>query len=206
MGHEMHILEGFILDSNDFGESGRILKILTKEFGVMSVVATGVRELHSKMRGSMDVLQLVTFEYVEGREVNRLTGIHEKMKFENLLSGEDILKKRRVISNVVNFVLRTVVGETHNEKLWDSFLEGLEILVKDKSELVPLFLKEGDLGGVFYGILEIIWLIKILVSLGYWEEGRYDHFTQANFDHLSVEENKKEIVEEINKAIRSTHL
>jgi len=33
--------------------------------------------------------------------------------------------KRRVISNVVNFVLRAVVGETHNEKAVDSFMEGV---------------------------------------------------------------------------------
>lgn len=188
MGHEMHLLDGFVLDSFETGESGRILKILTKEFGIMSVVATGVRELKSKMRGSMDILQLVTFEYVEGREVNRLIGIHEKEKFMNIFT----ITKRRVVSNVVNFVLRTVVGETHNEKLWDSFLEGLRIVNENTVENPQT--------------LEIIWLIKILVSLGYWEEGKVDSFSKDNFEFLKNDDNKKEIVELINKSIRSTHL
>lgn len=194
MGHEMHILEGFILSSNTYGESGRILKILTKELGVVTVSAIGVRELQSKMRGSLDILQLVNFEYVEGREMKRLIGIHEKEKFENIFVGKNLLQKRRVISNVVNFILRTVVGEVHNEKLWENFIEGIKI-VSEQSELE-----------ISLEIIEIIWLIKILVSLGYWEEGKFDKFTQENLNYFSVEENKKTVVEQINKAIKSTHL
>lgn len=189
MGHEMHMMEGFILDSFPYGESGRILKILTKEFGIMSVVATGVRELKSKMRGSMDVLQLVTFEYVEGKEVNRLTGIHEKEKFMNIFT----IPKRRVVSNVVNFVLRTVVGQTQNDRLWESFLEGMSVLNEGGREAAAQQ-------------IEIIWLIKILVALGYWEEGKNDTFTKENIEYLSNQENAKIIVEEINKSIQTTHL
>jgi len=192
MGHEIHLVEGFILDSNPYGESGRIIKILTKEFGVVSVVATGVRELKSKMRGSLDILQLVNFEFVEGREVNRLTGIHEIEKFSNIFT----IVKRRAVTNIVNFILRTVLGEVVNEKLWDSFLEGLRLLnqggVAQTSEEIQK--------------LEIIWLIKILVALGYWETGKIDEFTPENFVYLENEENKKEIIELINKSIKSTHL
>lgn len=191
MGHEMHILEGFVLDSNDFGESGRILKILTKEYGVMSVVATGVRELKSKMRGSMDVLQLVIFEYVEGREINRLIGIHEKQKFENIFVGEKLLEKRRVVSNVVNFILRTVVGETRNEKLWESFLLGMNLLSEQKKDIQ---------------VFETLWIIMILVSLGYWESGKLDSFSTENFVELADEGRRTKIILEINQAIKSTHL
>jgi hypothetical protein len=157
------------------------------------------------MRGSMDVLQLVNFEYVEGREMNRLTGIHEKEKFTNIfLTPEDrprgLLEKRRVVSNVVNFILRTVVGETSNEQLWESFMEGMRLL----STPPDLPSKEGREN--YYAIFEIVWLIKILVSLGYWESGKYDKFTLENIDYLSIEDNKNLLVEEINRAIKSTHL
>lgn len=202
MGHEMHILEGFILDSSTFGESGRILKILTKEFGVMTLVATGVRELKSKMRTSMDILQLVTFEYVEGREMNRLTGIHEKEKFVNLFKPEKLVERRRVLSNIVNFILRTVVGEIHNEKLWESFTQGVRLL----NNLEQSVLEQFVVHEYFFKTFEVIWLIKILVSLGYWEGGRQDTFSVENFRFLSVEENRDLVVEDINKAIKSTHL
>lgn len=190
MGHEKHLLVGFILDSNPYGESGRILKILTREFGVMILVATGVRELKSKMRGSLDTLQIVNFEYVEGAEVNRLTGIFESEKFSNIFT----IPKRRVVSNIVNFVLRTVVGETSNQNLWDNFLEGLRQLDEQK-EINKNF-----------QVFEIIWLIKILTSLGYWEIGKYDKFDEKTISFLEIDENKKQIVEEINNSIKSTHL
>lgn len=204
MGHEMHMMEGFVLDSSTYGESGRILKILTKDHGVMSVVATGVRELKSKMRGSMSILQIVNFEYVEGREVNRLTGIHEVEKFEQIFIGGDVIAKRRVISNVVNFVLRTVVGDTKNERLWESFVLGVRQLGEISRDPRGSIARAETPGGL--GNFEIIWLIKILVALGYWEEGRYDQFSDGNFEYLKVEENRKQIVEEINQSIKSTHL
>jgi len=191
MGHEKYILEGFILDSNNFGESGRILKILTKELGIVTVVATGVRELHSKMRGNLGILQIVDFEYVEGHEMNRLIGIHEKEKFDSILTGESVIEKRRAVSNVSNFILRTVVGETANEKLWDSFLAGVSLLSKSS----------GNIGNV-----EILWLIQILISLGYWESGKLEGFTEENFKELEDAQIKTKIIEEINQAIKGTHL
>jgi recombinational DNA repair protein (RecF pathway) len=160
----------------------------------MTVIATGVRELKSKMRGSMDILQLVNFEYVEGREIKRLTGIHEIEKFS--ITGENVIQKRRVVSNIINFILRTVVGETANEKLWENFLVGMKSI---SDALSPPF--EGGWEDV-----ELLWLIKILVSLGYWEEGNLDSFTQENFEYLKNQDNKKEIIEKINSTIRHTHL
>ena len=53
-------------------------------------------------------------------------------------------------------------------------------------------------------VLEIIWLLKILVSLGYWEAGKYDSFERENMEKVS--EIKKMLVEEINNAIKSTQL
>lgn len=200
MGHEKHLVEGIILDSNDFGESGRILKILTKEFGVMSLVATGVRELKSKMKSSLDILNLVDFEFVEGREVNRLVGIFPKENhdlFYKIIQNGDVIKKRRVISNVVNFVLRTVVGQTNNDVLWESFLEGLSVMGGGKASAPSI---------QDFQSFEIIWLIKILVSLGYWEAGKLDNFSTENFEFLKLAENKKQIIDEINKSIQSTHL
>ncbi len=191
MGHEKHLVEGVILDSNNFGESGRILKILTKDFGVVSVVATGVRDLQSKMRSSMEILNLVEFEFVEGKEVNRLVGLFVKENLNPFGGQTDVINRRRVLSNVVNFVLRTVVGQTQNEKLWENFLLGLRLLNISKNNM---------------GSFEIVWLLKILVALGYWEEGSTDAFSEENFSFLDIEENRKQVTEEISKAIKSTHL
>lgn len=202
MGHEKHLVEGVILESKDYGESGKILQILTKDFGILSVSAIGVREIKSKMRGVLDVLEMVNFEYVEGKEINRLVGIFPiKSLYPKKHVGRDLLRLRKVISNIVNFTMRTVVGQTSNEKLWMSFLSGFEVL-EDGGGREAAAPKSKN----FFQILEIIWLIKILISLGYWEEDRFDEFSVENFNTLEEDETRKKVVDEINQAIHSTHL
>ena len=128
MSYQKYLGEGVIIGMSEYGESGRILKILTRD-GVKSLVATGVRELKSKMRSEIDVLTKVEFEYVEGKEVGRLVGIFPKEKLLNLHEDfviANIVQIRNAISNVTNFILRTVVGETPNDKLYENFLEGLK--------------------------------------------------------------------------------
>lgn len=189
MSYQKYLGEGVIIGMSEWGESGRVLKVLTRE-GVRSLVATGVRELRSKMRSEIDVLTMVEFEYVEGKDVARLVGIFPKEKLLNLQDKyvlENILQIRNAISNVTNFVTRVVVGETPNDNLYESFLEGLEIVQK---RFVPE--------------IEVVWLIKILVSLGYWEEGVNDKFNEENFKYVA--EHKKELIEKINKSIESSHM
>ncbi len=187
MGHEIHSQVGILLDTKEYSESGKILYFLTREFGIIVCIATGVREIKSKMRGSIVPLCIVSFDYVEGREVNRLTGI----QIQEILIQDLNIEKRKAVSNIINFILRTVVGQTPNESLYENTILGFLELSRTKS-------------AAQIEILEIIWLLKILVSLGYWEMGKYDSFTKENFE--TVEEIKKELVEEINKAIKSTQL
>ena len=128
MSYQKYLGEGVIIKMEEYGESGRILKILTRE-GVKSLVATGVRELKSKMRSEIDVLTKVEFEYVEGKGVGRLVGIFPKERLLNLRDNfviENIVPIRNAISNVTNFILRTVIGETENDGLYESFLLGLK--------------------------------------------------------------------------------
>lgn len=189
MSYQKYLGEGVIIGMSEWGESGRVLKVLTRD-GIRSLVATGVRELRSKMRSEIDVLTKVEFEYVEGKDVARLVGIFPKEKLLNLHDRyvlENILQIRNVISNVTNFTLRVVVGETPNDNLYESFLEGL-------ARVQSGFLPE----------IEIVWLIKILVSLGYWEEGLNDKFEEENFKYVAG--HKKELIEKINKSIESSHM
>lgn len=217
MSYQKYLGDGVILGMSEYGESGRILRILTRE-GIRGLVATGVRELKSKMRSEIDVLTKVEFEYVEGKEVARLVGIFPKEKLLNLHDPyvlENILQIRNVISNVTNFVLRTVVGETPNESLYESFLQGLKNVQNKNMQLetmefaISSLEKESQNLQVqkiksYFETLEIVWLIKILISLGYWEENLHDKFDKENMQY--VFENRKELIEKINNSIQSSHM
>ena len=203
MAYDKNVKEGVILQINEFGESGRLVKILTHE-GIKSLVATGVRELKSKMRSSIDVLSLVDFEFVEGKEVLRLVGIFPQRQLLNFES-KNIIQKRRVVSNLVNFLQKTVVGEIENTELFDKFIFGIERLQKENFGVEGIVLDEkSENFKSLFEVFEVVWLIQILITLGYWEEGLYDKFELENFKYIL--ENKKIVSEEVNNALKSTHL
>ena len=44
-------VEGIIINETNYGETSKILNILTKEYGYISVMAKGSRTMKSKIRG-----------------------------------------------------------------------------------------------------------------------------------------------------------
>ncbi len=46
---------GFVLKKQNFGEADRILKVLSEEFGLISVLAKGVKKMKSRKAGSLEL-------------------------------------------------------------------------------------------------------------------------------------------------------
>lgn len=65
----MHALysNGIVLARTNFGESDRILTILTKDFGKLKLVARGVRKEKSKLAGGVELFCVSHFGFVESR-------------------------------------------------------------------------------------------------------------------------------------------
>lgn len=190
MAHTIHSVFGLLIDDRQFGESGRILYVLTAEHGIINLLAQGVREQKSKLRGLLSIGTEGTFEFVEGKEVKRLTTIFPKKKFEKIFLS---VNKRNVFSRVVNFLERVIVGEVENVQLYEKFIEGLNILDAENS----LDTRSSQR-------LEIAIIINLLETLGYWNGEEYIGYSEAMLE--KIESNKDYLVKEINKAIESTHL
>jgi hypothetical protein len=168
------------------------------------LVATGVRELKSKMRSSIDVLTRVEFEYVEGKEVMRLVGIFPKKNLVSFYAG-NVISKRKVVSNVTNFILKTVLGEAPGTETFNEFILGAENLNNQNFGILGLIVPEKfEENKKYYEVFEIIWLLRILVTLGYWEKGKFDEYSIYNFEYLFKE--SKGVVEELNNALKNTQL
>ncbi len=60
-------LEGIILKRSNFGEADRMLTILTKNLGKISVVARGVRKITSRRAGNVELLNLVKVGLFKGK-------------------------------------------------------------------------------------------------------------------------------------------
>lgn len=60
-------VEGIILKRTNFGEADRMLTILTKNLGKISVVARGVRKITSRRAGNVELLNLVKVGLFKGK-------------------------------------------------------------------------------------------------------------------------------------------
>lgn len=60
-------VEGIILKRSNFGEADRMLTILTKNYGKISVVARGVRKITSRRAGNVELLNIVKVGLFKGK-------------------------------------------------------------------------------------------------------------------------------------------
>lgn len=54
-------VEGIVLNTRDFGESSRILNVLTKEYGLIGIMAKGCKRLKSDIKGVSEKLSYAYF-------------------------------------------------------------------------------------------------------------------------------------------------
>ena len=47
-------VEGIILSTQDYGETSKILNVITKEYGVIGVIAKGCKSLKSNLRSYLE--------------------------------------------------------------------------------------------------------------------------------------------------------
>jgi hypothetical protein len=75
--HSINTTDGFIIDSKPYGEAGKILSIFTRDLGLVTTTAQGIRLEKSKLRYSAQLYSFGTFSFVRGKEFWRLTNAEE---------------------------------------------------------------------------------------------------------------------------------
>ncbi|MGI8878831.1 MAG: DNA repair protein RecO [Candidatus Limnocylindria bacterium] len=84
MASRTYRAEAIVLKTLDFGEADRILTLLTRHFGKVSVVAKGIRRPTSRLSGHAEPLAHATFQMARGRELDVLTGAESRAAFRTL--------------------------------------------------------------------------------------------------------------------------
>lgn len=72
--HALHTTLAFVLTSYPHGESSRVYKLLTRDFGVLYVHGQGVREVRNRNRYALGTHAHAQVTLVRGRGTWRLTG------------------------------------------------------------------------------------------------------------------------------------
>jgi recombinational DNA repair protein (RecF pathway) len=145
--HILHTTEAFILRAYPNGESNRVYKLYTKEFGLLYAHGQGVRELKSRNKFALQTGQKSLVTLVRGREVWRITGAQkvygrEQQKISSLAS-------RRLL----RLIEKMVPIEDKNRNLFSVLSTGVDTLHTAEDEVVAL--------------VEGITVLRVLDVLGY---------------------------------------
>jgi len=195
MAHETYYTEGIVLGGGNVGEGHRILKVLTRDFGMISAHARSIREERSKLRYSVQQFSETQLSLVQGREGWKVTGAEQICDH---YVGIKNMHAKVVLSKIGSLLRRLVQGEVPHEALYECVQTHVGALSKKE------FTEEE------YFCFEYLFVLRILHALGY----AGDDIDQEFFDYSKeyeelfekVSSKKIALRDSINRALLETQL
>lgn len=148
--YAIHQTKGFILGNIESGEVDTFYYIYTEDFGLLGILATGVRMQKSKFRYTLQPYSHVEVGFVKGKATLRLT--HTQLLRRTTTVDQNIL-----LARLFERLRRMVKGEERNDELYD-LLESVFTFVLSSEELTAQDKYS----------LELMFAMRLLDALGYW--------------------------------------
>ncbi|OGI94766.1 DNA repair protein RecO [Candidatus Nomurabacteria bacterium RIFCSPLOWO2_01_FULL_40_18] len=191
--HHIYHTEGIILDSRSFGEAGKHYSIFTRDLGMITASAQGVRKMSSKLRFILQDFAYLKIDLVAGKNIFRVTSASKTNQLEHLTRKPETFE---VFANVARLLKRLLAGVEPNEALFVDLLGGLSILEKSETK---------DLRNI-----EAIIVLRLLNNLGYiGENDLLQDLIKSPFEEdliFKVTKSRTHVLQQINKALKETHL
>lgn len=125
-------IEGLILKRSNFGEADRVLTVLTKNLGKISVIARGVRKITSRRAGNIELLNIVKIGLFKGKGYT-LTEAESIQTFPRIKSNLAISTAAFHILELAN---RFLPENQPNSRVYDLIVETLKKLEKNPRKLI----------------------------------------------------------------------
>ena len=192
--HHIYHTEGLILGSRGYGETGKYYSIFTRDLGMIFASAQGVRKMSSKLRFVLQDFTYIKVDLVQGKDFWRVTSASKTNKLERLSKNPGTFE---VFFNVANLLKRLLAGIEPNQVLFADLISGLSILEKIE--------KKEDLRNI-----EAIIVLRILNNLGYIGGNEtLQNLVKFPFEEdliFEISKKRGEVLHQINKALKETHL
>ena len=192
--HHIYHTEGLILGSKNSGEAGKYYSIFTHDLGMIYASAAGVRKMSSKLRFVLQDFSYVKIDLVQGRDFWRVTSASKTNMLEQVAKNRDTFE---VFYNIGNLLKRLLAGVEPNESLFTDLISGLSLLEKVENQ--------NDLRNV-----EAIIVLRILNNLGYIGGNEtLQSLIKSPFEAdllFEISKSRMEVLRQINKALKETHL
>ena len=140
-------IEGIILNETNYSETSKILNILSKEYGYISVISKGSRTMKSKLRGISMKLVYANF-----------TINHKEKGISTLIEGNPINSFKNIFTNFNKLKIANRLVELAKSVLKENNNKDLFIILRDS------LLKINE--GFNEDIISYIFEIKLLSFLG----------------------------------------
>lgn len=86
------VTKAIVLSRTNFGEADRILSVLTRDFGKISLIAKGVRRAKSKLAGGVELFSISDITFIRGRgEVSTLVSARLDRHFGSIIKDPERL-------------------------------------------------------------------------------------------------------------------
>lgn len=108
-------VEGIVLNETNYSETSKILNILTKEHGYISVISKGSRTLKSKLRGIS--MKLVYANFVVTYKENGISTLIEGCVINSFKYIMTDLKKMNYVLYIISLV-KSVLKESNSEEIF----------------------------------------------------------------------------------------
>jgi len=202
--YAIYTTPGFIIDSRPYGEAGKLVSTFTRDFGLVTATATGIRYEKSKLRYFTQDYSLGTFSLVRGREFWRLTsaaasdGGNEAGGMSSSLPSD----AQALIARIALLLRRLLQGEEPNVALFVCVQTAVDFV----RNIEPGILDTGRLQ-----TLESLTVIRIMQRLGYIGDnaGLDGHVASTSWDVVILDElhDKRFLMNRhINAALKESHL
>ncbi|KKU59558.1 MAG: repair protein RecO protein [Parcubacteria group bacterium GW2011_GWA2_47_12] len=197
MSYHLYHTPALVLGSSPTGEGSRTVELFTRELGLVSARAQGVRLVRSKLRYHLTDFSYIDAWLVRGREVWRLANAMSRANFFSALAGQEAA--RLCLVRAALLLRRLLPPEEKHEKLFDAVVSCAAILQSRACAANEL------------RDIEILLALRILFHLGYLGEPKEFLEVAAGNDFgeftiSSVTPLRHQLVSIINSSLRITGL
>lgn len=131
MAHQAYTTDAIVISIRDRMGADRMVRLMTKDSGMLDARASSVREEKSKMRYALQPFSLVRVTLVRGKHEWRLIGAESDI---NAYFRAKDRRARGALLKLAKLVERLVVGEEPNPALYVTAHDGFMHLSEDGSD------------------------------------------------------------------------
>lgn len=115
-------IEGIVISETNYGESSKIINILTKELGIIGVISKGCRKIKSSLRSVSNKLVYGEFNvFYKENKLSNLISVDVKYSFRNIC--KDIISIS--YSTYILDLVVQIYNQNNDEKLFDLLIQSL---------------------------------------------------------------------------------